>query len=128
MFNFGACEYMIIILLKLTNLCYHSLQLNVGTIAACAPSLRPLVKNILRLKSLPPVYGYTNSGQRQRSIPLSGVGGARIALGGSKGAFELDHRQSLRNDESRTMDYGDIAFKFKNSSQVAILDTDRVER
>jgi hypothetical protein len=121
---------MIIILLKVTNLSYHSLQLNVGTIAACAPSLRPLVKNILRLKSLPPVYGYTNSGQRQRSMPLStiGVSGTGITLGGSQAAFELNHLQGLRNDQSRSMDYGDIVFKSKNSSQVAILHTDRLDK
>ncbi|KAI6753957.1 hypothetical protein HG530_013133 [Fusarium avenaceum] len=104
------------------------LQLNVGTIAACAPSLRPLVKNILRLKSLPPVYGYTNSGQRQGSIPISARGGARIPSGVSQADFELNNRQSPRNDQSRNADYGDIAFRFKNSSQVAILDTDRLEK
>jgi hypothetical protein len=86
------------------------------------------VKNILRLKSLLPLYGCTNSGQHQRSMPLStiGSGGAIITLGGSQATFELNHLQSLRNDQSRSMDYGDITLKFKNSSQVAILGTDRL--
>ncbi|VUC28413.1 unnamed protein product [Clonostachys rosea] len=38
------------------------LQLNLGISAACAPSLKPLVKNILSLTSWTPRYGYTGSG------------------------------------------------------------------
>ncbi|KAH7242680.1 hypothetical protein BKA59DRAFT_530465 [Fusarium tricinctum] len=106
------------------------LQLNIGTIAACAPSLRPLVKNVLRLKSLPPAYGYTNSRQRQRSVPISAIGGsaARITIGDPQAEYELNDRQSPRNEQSRSADYGDIGFRFKNSSQVAILDTDKLEK
>ncbi|KAI6778522.1 uncharacterized protein J7T54_005046 [Emericellopsis cladophorae] len=51
------------------------LQLNVGIIAACAPSLKPLVKNILRLKSVTPRYGYTNSGHRSNNSGVYTVGG-----------------------------------------------------
>jgi hypothetical protein len=55
------------------------LQLNIGIIAACAPSLRPLVKNILRLKSLTPGYGYSDYGQRQRGVRLSTIGGTGVS-------------------------------------------------
>ncbi|KAL7755370.1 hypothetical protein ACKLNR_015127 [Fusarium oxysporum f. sp. zingiberi] len=106
------------------------LQLNVGTIAACAPSLRPLVKNILRLKSLTPVYGYTNSGQRQRSMPLPtiGVGGAKSTSRRGQPAFEPNDRHDRKNGPSSNAGYGDTVFELKNSSQVAILDTDSTER
>ncbi|KAJ4087137.1 hypothetical protein NW760_013784 [Fusarium oxysporum] len=106
------------------------LQLNVGTIAACVPSLRPLVKNILRLKSLTPVYGYTNSGQRQRSMPLStiGVGGAKSTSRRGQPAFEPNDRHDRKNGLSSNAGYGDTVFELKNSSQVAILETDSTER
>lgn len=52
-----------------------SLQLNLGIIAACTPALKPLVRNILSLKSLTPGYGYTNSNgyNNQRSGRNTGL-------------------------------------------------------
>jgi hypothetical protein len=109
------------VLLSTVNLQCHSLQLNIGTIAACAPSLRPLVKNILSLKSLTPAYGYSDYRQRQRSLPFSTIGGTgalSVSRQGGQGA-DSNHRHDPKN-----ANYGDPVFELKNSSQVAILDTD----
>lgn len=88
------------------------------------------MKNILRLKSLTPVYGYTNSGQRQRSMPLStiGVGGAKSTSRRGQPAFEPNERHDRMNGLSSNAGYGDTVFELKNSSQVAILETDSTER
>ncbi|KAM0418440.1 hypothetical protein ACHAPD_004799 [Fusarium lateritium] len=100
------------------------LQLNVGIIAACAPSLRPLVKNILRLKSLAPIYGYSDYGQRQRSLRLSTIGGT----GASSSSRQRDQvtRSEGRNNPKNAI-YVETVFELKNSSQDAILDTDGPE-
>ncbi|WXC61775.1 hypothetical protein SNK03_007648 [Fusarium graminearum] len=101
------------------------LQLNVGTIAACAPSLRPLVKNILRLKSLTPTYGYSDYGQRQHSVPLSTIEGVIAASSSRQGDQE---EQSKRRHDPKNAIYVETIFELKNSSQVAILDTNSTER
>jgi hypothetical protein len=71
-----------------------------------------------------------NSRQRQRSVPISAIGGgaARITIGDPQAEYELNDRQSPRFEQSRSADYGDVGFRFKNSSQVAILDTDKLEK
>ncbi|RGP66588.1 integral membrane [Fusarium longipes] len=103
------------------------LQLNVGTIAACAPSLRPLVKNILRLRSVTPAYGYGYSdyGQRQDSLPLSTIGGTGASSTVRRGdqTGNTKHRHNLKNAI-----YVDTVFELKNSSQTAILDSESTER
>ncbi|KAG5786908.1 hypothetical protein H9Q69_014019 [Fusarium xylarioides] len=101
------------------------LQLHVGTIAACAPSLRPLVKNILQLKSLTPAYGHTNSGQRQRSMPLSSLGVVGVVSTSRRGQphFELDDRRDRENGPNSNAIYIDTVIELKSSSQEAILDT-----
>lgn len=88
------------------------------------------MKNILRLKSLTPVYGYTNSGQRQRSMPLStiDVGGAKSTSRRGQPALEPNDPHDRKNGLSSNAGYGDTVFELKNSSQVAILDTDSTER
>ncbi|KAF0637825.1 hypothetical protein NXS19_004572 [Fusarium pseudograminearum] len=101
------------------------LQLNVGTIAACVPSLRPLVKNILRLKTLTPAYGYSNYGQRQHSLPLSTIEGTATPSSSRQGDQVV---QSKRGHDPKNAIYVETVFELKNSSQVAILDTDGTER
>ncbi|PTD01209.1 hypothetical protein FCULG_00012681 [Fusarium culmorum] len=101
------------------------LQLNVGTIAACVPSLRPLVKNILRLKTLTPAYGYSNYGQRQHSLPLSTIEGTAAPSSSSQGDQVV---KSKRGHDPKNAIYVETVFELKNSSQVAILDTDGTER
>ncbi|KAL4724536.1 hypothetical protein ACLX1H_007977 [Fusarium chlamydosporum] len=101
------------------------LQLNVGTIAACAPSLRPLVKNVLRLKSLTPAYGYSDYGQRQRSLPLSTIGGTcdpSVSRERDQAA-DANHQHGPKNAI-----YVETVFEVRNSSQVAILDADSTQR
>lgn len=74
-----------------------SLQLNLGIIAACTPALKPLVRNILSLKSLTPGYGYTNSNgyNNQRSGRNTGLY-ARQGSRTDREDFEL--RSQYRGD------------------------------
>ncbi|KAF5001228.1 hypothetical protein FGRMN_1171 [Fusarium graminum] len=103
------------------------LQLNVGTIAACAPSLRPLVKNVLRLKSMAPVYGNSYYGQRQRSLPLSDIGpdGPESRSRQEHLSTDSNNRYSRKNDNMIRVE---TVFELKSSSQVSILNTNRPER
>ncbi|KAL6918487.1 hypothetical protein FSST1_009982 [Fusarium sambucinum] len=100
------------------------LQLNVGIIAACAPSLRPLVKNILRLKSLTPAYGFSDYGQRGRSVRLSTIRGP----GATSSSRHRDQatRSEVRNNPKNAI-YVETVFELKNGSQDAILDRDGPE-
>ncbi|CAH0023279.1 unnamed protein product [Clonostachys rhizophaga] len=70
------------------------LQLNIGIIAACAPSLKPLLKTVLNLKSLTPRYGYTNSQSyhNQRSKRRTAI----YTIGGS--AAQGYTKQTSKND------------------------------
>ncbi|KAH7007783.1 hypothetical protein EDB80DRAFT_719119 [Ilyonectria destructans] len=68
------------------------LQLNLGISAACGPSLKPLFKNILKLTSLTPQYGYNSGSNNQRS----GRGTGLYAIGGT--ASRGYTKQSSRTD------------------------------
>ncbi|KAL7939924.1 hypothetical protein V8C42DRAFT_349954 [Trichoderma barbatum] len=83
------------------------LQLNLGIIAACAPSLKPLVGNILKLKSLTPNHGYQSPGGYHHSNRTGGRQNRTLTIGTSaakgytrqdsttedKGDFELHERR-----------------------------------
>ncbi|CAG9945742.1 unnamed protein product [Clonostachys rosea f. rosea IK726] len=78
------------------------LQLNLGIIAACGPSLKPLVRNILQLTSLTPRYGYTGSGgyNNQRSGRATGL--YTIGGTGSKGYTKQNSRTDGTEFELRS--------------------------
>ncbi|VUC36768.1 unnamed protein product [Clonostachys rosea] len=78
------------------------LQLNLGIIAACGPSLKPLVRNILQLTSLTPRYGYTGSGgyNNQRSGRTAGL--YTIGGTGSKGYTKQNSRTDGTEFELRS--------------------------
>lgn len=74
-----------------------SLQLNVGIIAACAPSLKPLVNKALRLGDYATYaydYGpnYSNSRSRPRASQLSPLGNGRYSRADD---FELADRRAM---------------------------------
>ncbi|KAF5675192.1 integral membrane protein [Fusarium heterosporum] len=103
------------------------LQLSVGIIAACAPSLRPLVKNILQLKSTAPAYDNPYYGQRQRSLPLSDIdaGNPQSRSREAHLLTESNNRSSRRTDDTIRVER---VFELKSSSQVSILSTNGEER
>ncbi|KAF7556132.1 hypothetical protein G7Z17_g1673 [Cylindrodendrum hubeiense] len=68
------------------------LQLNLGITAACGPSLKPLFKNILKLTSLTPQYGHTNSGGYNNQRSGRGTGLYTIGGTGSKGYTKQNSR------------------------------------
>ncbi|KAI9172302.1 hypothetical protein HJFPF1_01801 [Paramyrothecium foliicola] len=74
---------------------YACLQLNLGIIAACAPTLKPLVGHALKLSSRDKYYGeyYGNNNSRQsRAIPLRSAGVSRTDRGFDDLDFELNNQ------------------------------------
>ncbi|VUC27350.1 unnamed protein product [Clonostachys rosea] len=81
------------------------LQLNLGIIAACAPALKPLVRNILNLKSLTPGYGYTNSASRRlrsgkRTTGLSNKAKGYIRQTSKTGGPEAFELKSVNDNQT----------------------------
>ena len=66
-----------------------------GIIAACAPSLKPLVGDILKLKSLSSKYGYQNSGGYPHSNRTGGRQNRTLTIGTNASKGYTKHDSSL---------------------------------
>jgi hypothetical protein len=83
---------MVVVLKQLTNHSLHSLQLNVGIIAACAPTLKPLVSRTLGLSSNQDQYKVSKT---YGSMPASSRRGAtRLRSQKSSDRDDLDFEMS----------------------------------